>query len=398
MEKKPHTSYSIFSISYKLKATSYSRGFTLFYAVLVTSLLLSLGLAVFNITIKELVLSSDARESQSAFYAADTALECALFWDLEYTGAPSPAFGYYGDSLASGLVAYWRMDEGEGSSVFDTGSGSNDGERLGIGAYDGPEWIAGHTNDALSFEGSGSEGDYIGLEQTTDFSGEFTITAWVQTSIPAQQFILAGTEDRIGFVPGNQIRVTIDSSATTVAAATALSSWAHLVIRREGDNTVEVIINDSEVLDFGTKSGSLEFDYIGKNTGTSGWYNGDIDDLRVYNRALTDEEVTAMYQGDPHNIFVDPLPQGDEESGSNVFCGGQDVSIPETGWDEENGWDTVTSTDAATTTFDLLLSGGRCAFVTVSKNVSSTTIVARGYNTCEENDNRRLERALRAEY
>jgi len=45
---------------------------------------LSIGLAIFNITIKELALSSSSRESQFAFYAADTGIECALFWDFQH--------------------------------------------------------------------------------------------------------------------------------------------------------------------------------------------------------------------------------------------------------------------------------------------------------------------------
>lgn len=56
-------------------------GFTLLLAVLVSGVLLAIGLAIFNITIKEILLSSSGRESQFAFYAADTGAECALYWD-----------------------------------------------------------------------------------------------------------------------------------------------------------------------------------------------------------------------------------------------------------------------------------------------------------------------------
>ena len=61
-----------------------TRGFTLLYAVLMSSLLLTIGLGIFNITIKELLLSSAGRESQFAFYAADTGAECALYWDFKF--------------------------------------------------------------------------------------------------------------------------------------------------------------------------------------------------------------------------------------------------------------------------------------------------------------------------
>lgn len=57
-------------------------GFAILYSVLVSSILLAIGLAIFNITIKELLFSSLGRESQFAFYSADTGIECALYWDF----------------------------------------------------------------------------------------------------------------------------------------------------------------------------------------------------------------------------------------------------------------------------------------------------------------------------
>ena len=58
------------------------RGFTLLLAALVGSIVLALGSAVFGIATKQVTLSSIGRNSQFAFYAADTAAECALFWDF----------------------------------------------------------------------------------------------------------------------------------------------------------------------------------------------------------------------------------------------------------------------------------------------------------------------------
>ncbi len=60
-----------------------SKGFALLFAVLTASLLLSIGLSIFSLTIKEISLSSYSRESQFSFYAADSGAECALYWDLK---------------------------------------------------------------------------------------------------------------------------------------------------------------------------------------------------------------------------------------------------------------------------------------------------------------------------
>ena len=56
-------------------------GFTLLLTLLFVSLTLSIGLGVATLIIGEIGLSGSARESQLAFYAADSGVECALYWD-----------------------------------------------------------------------------------------------------------------------------------------------------------------------------------------------------------------------------------------------------------------------------------------------------------------------------
>ena len=69
------------------------RGFTLLLSVLVAGVLLAIGLAIFNIVIKELLLSSSGRDSQFAFYAADSGAECALYWDQKQSGFSTSTAG-----------------------------------------------------------------------------------------------------------------------------------------------------------------------------------------------------------------------------------------------------------------------------------------------------------------
>jgi len=59
------------------------RGFTLLFALLIASLLASLGLSMYSIASKELTLTSVGKDSQFAFYAADSGVECALYWDFK---------------------------------------------------------------------------------------------------------------------------------------------------------------------------------------------------------------------------------------------------------------------------------------------------------------------------
>lgn len=61
-----------------------NRGFTLLIAALVASVVLSIGIAIFNIVQKEVLLSALGRDSQFAFYTADSAADCALYWEVRH--------------------------------------------------------------------------------------------------------------------------------------------------------------------------------------------------------------------------------------------------------------------------------------------------------------------------
>lgn len=69
------------------------RGFTLLLAALIASIVLSIGASIFTIASKQIILSATGRDSQFAFYAADSAAECALYWDIryQYFATTSPA-------------------------------------------------------------------------------------------------------------------------------------------------------------------------------------------------------------------------------------------------------------------------------------------------------------------
>ncbi len=58
-----------------------NKAFTLFVSLIVAAFLLAVGFSIGNILIKQLTLASSGSGSQIAFYAADSAAECALFWD-----------------------------------------------------------------------------------------------------------------------------------------------------------------------------------------------------------------------------------------------------------------------------------------------------------------------------
>lgn len=65
----------------KSKYHTSQKGFALFIAIGVTSILLLVSMALVNVALKQTLIASSSRESQRAFYAADNGIECVLYWE-----------------------------------------------------------------------------------------------------------------------------------------------------------------------------------------------------------------------------------------------------------------------------------------------------------------------------
>ena len=59
------------------------RGIAIYIAVTITAALILVSFAIISLALKQIVISSASRDSQAAFYASDSGVECALYWDLK---------------------------------------------------------------------------------------------------------------------------------------------------------------------------------------------------------------------------------------------------------------------------------------------------------------------------
>lgn len=56
-------------------------GFTILYAILITTIVLTIGLSLLNVLVQQVSLSGAGRESALSFYVSDSGMECTLYWD-----------------------------------------------------------------------------------------------------------------------------------------------------------------------------------------------------------------------------------------------------------------------------------------------------------------------------
>jgi hypothetical protein len=93
------------NITHHIKKKRNERGYVLLLSVLISGIILAIAVGIANVTLKGLILASTGKNSQYAFYAADSGGECALYWDINGGGAGS-VFATSSESapLESGVV------------------------------------------------------------------------------------------------------------------------------------------------------------------------------------------------------------------------------------------------------------------------------------------------------
>jgi Tfp pilus assembly protein PilX len=65
------------------------RGIALYIAITITGALVLVAFAIISIALRQINIASVGRDSQAAFYAADSGAECALFWDVKNPTNPT---------------------------------------------------------------------------------------------------------------------------------------------------------------------------------------------------------------------------------------------------------------------------------------------------------------------
>jgi chitodextrinase len=207
--------------------------------------------------------------------------------------------------LTSGLVAEYTLSEGTGTSTSDTSSSGNTGTLIGT------TWTTlGRHGHALVFDGSSAFVD-LGNPAALQLNSSATWTAWINASAapPDDGQIIAKSDSNGGW----QLKTTPDSGVETFAiritgpgdqsaqrhslTVRQLNTWYHVAgVYDASAQTLDIYVNG--VLDNGILSDAVPASQIiapvnvtiGQRSG--GWhFAGVIDDVRVYNRALSASEI-----------------------------------------------------------------------------------------------------------
>ena len=203
----------------------------------------------------------------------------------------------------AGLVAAYNFNEGSGTSAADS-SGNGHTSTLA----NGPTWTTGKYGDALSFDGAD---DYVNVPDAASLDlTSWTISAWIYpTSLPfvTWKTILCKGGDCTNYylqTYGTELEGGFESPAgnwrrfRTTGATLQLNTWYHVAFTfDDAANTGKVYISGVERFSK-TETAVPVTTATPLRIGTDNWdenWSGLLDDLRIYNRALSAQEIQDLY-------------------------------------------------------------------------------------------------------
>ncbi|MBN0042178.1 hypothetical protein JN535_18640 [Cellulosimicrobium cellulans] len=209
----------------------------------------------------------------------------------------------------AGARGRWDLDEGTGLVATDTSGWGQTGALSG-----GTTWVSGRSGKALRFDGSSGKvtvPDSAGL----DLAGTMTVAAWVRPERVATQHVVKkaqsyevdGYELSVASTGRPFFRVNQASSGdvfrvnASSAAVADGSTWTHVVGTFDGSRLrlfVDGVEQGSVAGPAAVGTNALPL-VIGDQSGGGYPFQGAVDGVRLYDRALSASEVAALYAGSP---------------------------------------------------------------------------------------------------
>ena len=206
------------------------------------------------------------------------------------------------------LKGYWMFDETSGTEAADSSGNKNNAVMTGVAAWT----TEGKYDGAISFDG------IDGYVQTpfilNPASTDFTAACWIKPSSTGSQVIMTQVNEKgTGRVWLNYFNQNLESmiGGVSTISSTTLSTdeWHHIAVVKSG-TTLTLYVNGlpdaTQTVNAESCVGALR---IGASKAAKNRYNGLIDDLRVYDVALTDSEMLEVCTTLPPMSATEPTPE-----------------------------------------------------------------------------------------
>ena len=213
-----------------------------------------------------------------------------------------------GQDIADGLVLSWEFGEEEGFACADSSGNGNEGSLVGYPAGEVSNWVEGNIGGALSLPQASEHLEITGLPDVTST----TWAAWVRLDADSSYgaaisaaFDGAGAGHSLGFHTGGTVRhprVLWNHANGHISILAPdpveLGEWNHLAVAYNADSEDITLYVNGEAKGNG-KVGTTPFSvvHLGQRASSKNCpLNGALDDLRIFNRALSADEISSLVE------------------------------------------------------------------------------------------------------
>jgi hypothetical protein len=217
--------------------------------------------------------------------------------------APRPAY--------ADIVGWWKLNDGGGTLAADSSGNGHDGTVSGTA-----HWVAGQLGGALQFDGAATYVNCGVLSVATDGVGGLSVAAWINRSAAGDHKLCSNRQVDSsaggGFtcaIYNNRMEMDLEdakgrllSRDGTRPTLPGVNTWVHVAwVYDDPADTLKLYVN-GELSATATVTQSIgastAYFRIGSDAPTLGhWFSGIVDDLRLYDHAISDVEVKNAMQG-----------------------------------------------------------------------------------------------------
>lgn len=234
-------------------------------------------------------------------YTHGSKLQCAVIrngqlWTTHHVGINKTDGGYFGDMTR---VGYWGLEEGSGTVANDASGASHHGA-LEQGVY----WTSGRSGSmALNFDGSSGYVE-VGAQAALVMNSALTMSAWIRPTASSGGVIVNKEGEYEMAVMDGTIQLAFANEAPgwdwiNTGYSPPLNQWSHVAVTYQS-GAIATYVNGSQVHsypgsgDIGDVAAWMNTFRIGGREWAQQFFTGSIDDVQIWNRALSAGEISAL--------------------------------------------------------------------------------------------------------
>ncbi|MCP4593610.1 MAG: hypothetical protein GY842_22975 [bacterium] len=249
--------------------------------------------------------------------------------------------------LSTSMVGHWKLDEASGTTALDVSGHDNHATLHDMDPAS--DWVTGVIGGALDFDGSN---DYVQVPHSEELNGSIELTyatwlyprSWSGMCQVLAKSVHGGGSGRAQmgiFSDGGRLAGRAETSGgrmNAYATLPTLNTWSHVAVVFDGVS-LRVYVDGVEggAITFSNRTLVQTTDVLNfsKRVGTPQYYfDGKIDDIRVYGRALSADDVAALAAGGQLNLFPSGVGSSTVLVGTGSGSGNWDLVNEETADDD----------------------------------------------------------------